>query len=85
MVEGIHFDLSKTSWKDLGWKSLAVNLSDIAAMGCIPKLSTVSLGLQPSTPVEGITQLYEGMLEICEKLKIPSTRVANIENKLLFN
>ena len=65
MVEGIHFDLSKTSWKDLGWKSLAVNLSDIAAMGCIPKLSTVSLGLQPSTPVEGITQLYEGMLEIC--------------------
>ena len=65
MVEGIHFDLAKTSWEDLGWKSFAVNLSDIAAMGCIPKLSTVSLGLQPSTPVEGITQMYEGMLELC--------------------
>ena len=33
MVEGVHFDLANTTWADIGWKSLASNISDIAAMG----------------------------------------------------
>ncbi len=40
-VEGIHFNLDIISWEDLGWKSLAVNLSDIAAMGGVPRYALV--------------------------------------------
>src|SRR5205809_3036293 len=43
LVEGIHFDLALTSWHDLGWKALAVNLSDVAAMGAAPTYALVSL------------------------------------------
>ena len=38
MVEGVHFELALTGWRDLGWKAMAVNLSDMAAMGCLPTL-----------------------------------------------
>ena len=63
VVEGVHFDLSHISWRDLGWKSLAVNLSDIAAMGCKPKVATVTLGLYPDIEVSDIVDMYEGMLD----------------------
>ena len=36
LVQDIHFDLSSVTWEELGWKALAVNISDIAAMGGIP-------------------------------------------------
>ena len=42
MVEGVHFDLRYTGWRDLGWKALATNISDIAAMGCAPSYATVN-------------------------------------------
>src|SRR5690349_14513000 len=45
LVEDIHFRLGWTNWHDLGHKTLAVNLSDLAAMGATPVLATVSLGL----------------------------------------
>lgn len=44
LVEGVHFDLAYTTLFQLGWKSLAVNLSDIAAMGGEPKHALLSLG-----------------------------------------
>ena len=65
MVEGVHFDLRRTGWADLGWKSLAVNLSDIAAMGCTPLYSVIALGLRGDLPVDGIEEMYRGMLEAC--------------------
>ena len=48
MVENIHFINDKQSMKDLGWKALAVNYSDVASMGCVPSHTLVTLGLKPN-------------------------------------
>ena len=64
VVEGVHFTRDTTPWKDLGWKSLASNISDIAAMGGLPKYALVTLGLPRDTEVEDIRELYQGMLQI---------------------
>jgi len=48
LVEGVHFDLAYTSLSQLGWKSLTVNLSDIAAMGGEPRQALLSLGWPPA-------------------------------------
>ena len=66
MVEGVHFRTDLASWRYIGWKALAVNLSDVAAMGCEPRVSVVSLGLDPDLDVEVVTGLYEGMLDACD-------------------
>ena len=63
MVEGVHFDIAHTPWRDLGWKALAVNLSDAAAMGAEPVCSLVTLGLRPDLPVSGLLEMYAGMME----------------------
>jgi thiamine-monophosphate kinase len=67
LIEDVHFSLDKISWKELGWKSLAVNLSDIAAMGGTPEYVLISLGLPDSTEVEDVTALYKGMIELAEQ------------------
>jgi thiamine-monophosphate kinase len=64
MVEGVHFTRETTPWRDLGWKSMASNISDIAAMGGLPTFALVTLGLPPETAVADIEELYRGMLEI---------------------
>ena len=64
MVEGVHFTRDTTPWRDLGWKSLAANISDIAAMGGLPKYALVTLGLPPETEVDDIRELYAGLLDI---------------------
>jgi thiamine-monophosphate kinase len=63
MIEGVHFDLEITGPKDLGYKAIAVNVSDIAAMGGTPRRALVSLGLKPQMEVEWIEDLYRGMQE----------------------
>jgi thiamine-monophosphate kinase len=60
VVEGVHADLSLTSEADLGWKALAVNLSDIAAMGGRPLHAVVTVVVPAGRSIEG---LYEGLLE----------------------
>ena len=64
MVEGVHFQRSTTPWRDLGWKSLASNISDIAAMGGLPLYALITLGLPPDTELDDLKELYRGMLEI---------------------
>ena len=64
VVEGVHFTRSTTPWRDLGWKCLASNISDIAAMGGLPLYALVTLGLSPEAEVEEVDELYAGMLEI---------------------
>ena len=60
LLEDVHFDLSFADFYTLGWKSAAVNLSDIAAMGGIPRFCLVSLGIPPAIAVERITEFYKG-------------------------
>ena len=63
MVEGIHFNLEHIDWRDLGWRLMAANLSDIAAMGCDPLYSVATLGLRGDLPVGGLAEMYRGMLD----------------------
>ena len=63
MVQNIHFSLETTPWKELGWKSISINLSDIAAMGGKPDFALVALALPETVQVEDVTLLYQGMME----------------------
>jgi len=63
LIDGVHFRHTTTSWRDLGWKALAENVSDIAAMGATPTRAFVTLALRPDTLVSDLVQLYEGMAE----------------------
>jgi len=64
LVQNVHFKLDTISWEDLGWKSLAVNVSDIAAMGGVPRYALVSLALPEDTQVGDMVSFYRGMLEL---------------------
>src|SRR4029450_6172979 len=67
LVEGIHFRLDWTDWRSLGHKSLAVNVSDVAAMGGVPKLATVTLGLRGTERVPDLQALYRGLGALASK------------------
>lgn len=73
LVEGNHFLRSKISLCDLGWKALAVNISDIAAMGGLPGFATVSLGLPEDFRRDEIQSLYSGIVQCAREF---STRIA---------
>jgi thiamine-monophosphate kinase len=67
LVEGVHFDLELTSPEDLGYKAIAVNISDIASMGGTPRRALMSLGVRSGIELEWIDSLYKGMRECSEK------------------
>jgi len=69
LVEGIHFDLRHTDFERLGWKALAVNLSDIAAMGGTPRWTLVSLMLTDDIQVENIESFYRGMRKCARRFR----------------
>ena len=66
MVQGEHFRSQYTAWQDVGWKSLASNVSDIAAMGGEPNLALVTLMLPAAFEVDDVLALYQGLHE-CAK------------------
>jgi thiamine-monophosphate kinase len=68
LVEGIHFRLDWIDWASLGWKSLAVNLSDIAAMGAAPRLVVLSLGLRGDERVNDLQAFYRGLGELASSV-----------------
>jgi thiamine-monophosphate kinase len=70
LVEGVHFDLSYVPLHHLGYKAVAVNVSDIAAMNGIPKQITVSLALSSRFTVEAIDALYQGIKIACDDYKV---------------
>jgi thiamine-monophosphate kinase len=70
LFQDVHFRLETTPWYELGWKSLAVNLSDIAAMGGVPEYSVVSLAVPPDTEVEDVKALYQGMIALAQRFGV---------------
>jgi thiamine-monophosphate kinase len=63
LIEGVHFRLDWTSWRDLGYKAAAVNLSDLAASAAEPEALIVSLGLPGTVELERVLELYAGLNE----------------------
>jgi thiamine-monophosphate kinase len=70
LTEGVHFDLTYTPIKHLGYKSVAVNVSDIAAMNGIPQQIIVGLALSNRFSVEAIEELYKGIQLACDNYKV---------------
>lgn len=70
LLEGVHFDLSYMPLQHLGYKAVAVNVSDIAAMNGVPKQITVNLGLSNRFSVEAVEVIYEGIRAACEAFKV---------------
>ena len=68
--ENVHFTLDRFPWKELGWKALAINLSDIAAMGGVPRYALVSLALPGDTEVDNVVELYKGMIECARQFGV---------------
>lgn len=67
MVQDVHFNLASTNYTDLGWKALATNVSDIAAMGGQPEYALITLALPDDTEAEDMVALYQGMMEMCNR------------------
>jgi thiamine-monophosphate kinase len=67
LIEGVHFDLGITSAHDLGYKSLVVSVSDIAAMGASPRAALVTLSLRADIGAAWVIELYGGMREACDE------------------
>ena len=70
LIEGIHFDLSYMPVKHLGYKSVVVSVSDIAAMNGIPRQVTVNIAISNRFSVEAIDAFYEGVHAACKNYKV---------------
>ena len=70
LLEGIHFDLMYTPLKHLGYKAVAVNLSDIYAMMATPTQITLALGISNKFSVEALEEFYEGVYAACDKFNV---------------
>jgi len=69
-VEGVHFDQAFVAPADIGHKALAVNLSDLAAMGAAPRVALLSLILPPSMGLASIDGLVEGLASLAQRARI---------------
>lgn len=70
LVESIHFDRRLSAPADIGWKALAVNLSDIAAMGGTPRLALLSLGIPDGVGDDEIDALLDGFLALAKDARV---------------
>ncbi len=70
LIEGIHFDLMYMPLKHLGYKAVAVNLSDIYAMNATPTQITVSIAFSNRFPIEAIEEIYEGIYSACNNYSV---------------
>lgn len=70
LLEGVHFDLSFMPLRHLGYKAVAVNISDVAAMNAMPKQITVNIGLSNRFSVEAVEELYKGIEAACDNYKV---------------
>ena len=63
LVEGVHFRFDLVSWRDLGFRAAASNISDLAASGAEPLALLVAFGAPGETRLEDVVELYEGLNE----------------------
>jgi thiamine-monophosphate kinase len=63
LVEGVHFRLDWLSWRELGFRAAAVNISDLAASAARPEALIVTLAVPAALEVERVVELYEGLAE----------------------
>lgn len=70
LLEGVHFDLMYTPLKHLGYKAVAVNLSDLCAMMATPTHITLSIGISNRFSVEALDEFYEGVYAACERYHV---------------
>ncbi|BDD04964.1 thiamine-phosphate kinase [Aureibacter tunicatorum] len=70
LVEGVHFDLSYVPLQHLGYKAISVNVSDVAAMNCVPKQVTVSIAVSNRFSLEAMEALYSGVKAACQNFKV---------------
>lgn len=63
LVEGVHFRLDWLTWRDLGYRAAAVNLSDLAASGAEPDGLVVTLAIPGDADLQNVLDLYEGLNE----------------------
>ena len=70
LLEGVHFDLSYSPLKHLGYKAVVVNISDIYAMNATPTQITMSIGISNRFSLEAMSEFYEGVYAACEKYDV---------------
>lgn len=70
LIEGIHFDLSYTPLKHLGYKSVVVNLSDVYAMNATPTQIVLSIGFSNRFSVEALEEFYAGVYAACDAYNV---------------
>lgn len=70
LVENIHFSKKYYSYYDIGYKVIAVNLSDIAAMGGIPQYCLVTLGLPHNLKVHEVDGIFRGINALCSEFDV---------------
>jgi thiamine-monophosphate kinase len=70
LVQDVHFDLDSITWEELGAKALAVNLSDIAAMGGVPRYALISLASPGEIEVENISKFCHSMAALAAKFGV---------------
>lgn len=83
ILEDIHFESSKASAQDIGWKAIAVNVSDIASMGGIPLYAVVNLGL-PRYNLKLIDGIYAGIKSISQRYRIRIVGGDTVRSEKLF-
>jgi thiamine-monophosphate kinase len=70
LVEGIHFNLMYMPFKHLGYKAVAVNVSDICAMNGTAEQITISIAVSSRFPLEALDELYDGIRSACDKYNV---------------
>jgi thiamine-monophosphate kinase len=70
LIEGVHFKAKKATPFQIGWKALGRNLSDIAAMGGIPRYALVSIAVRPDSDVRLLDGIYKGIKALAGKFGV---------------
>lgn len=70
VIEDAHFTLSRATPFQIGWKALGRNISDIAAMGGVPKYAVVSMGIDPALNISVADGICEGLRKIADRFGV---------------